>query len=156
RIECDSNAFAGRVRSACDEVGFGRLGESFALPEDDVLLHSGASPFARRVLLWRLARLGVTAREQRQPGKASGICPSLLDPAGAGGPLAQRYSVRVRGDEAGQVERLRQWLQQAGFRPEVGEPLTEAETLSAALTLAPGPFGGSRAPAEVRQLTELL
>jgi hypothetical protein len=37
RIECDSDAFARRVRSACDEIGFGRLGESFALPEDDVL-----------------------------------------------------------------------------------------------------------------------
>src|SRR5690242_14463603 len=42
RIECDSDAFASRVRSACDEVGFGRLGESFAMPEDDVLSHSGA------------------------------------------------------------------------------------------------------------------
>src|SRR5438046_1577699 len=37
RIECDSDIFASRVRSACDEIGFGRLGESFALPEDDVL-----------------------------------------------------------------------------------------------------------------------
>jgi hypothetical protein len=63
RIECDSGDFSSRVRSACDEVGFGRLGESFALPEDDVLSHAGASPFARHVLLWQLARLGVTARE---------------------------------------------------------------------------------------------
>src|SRR5262245_29417503 len=46
RIECDSDDFAGRARSACDAVGFGRLGESFALPEEDVLTHSGASLFA--------------------------------------------------------------------------------------------------------------
>src|SRR5207302_4788560 len=133
--------------------GFGRLGESFALSEEDVLAHSGASPFARRVLLWRLAGLGVTAREHKQPGKASCICLSLRDPAGAGVPLVQRFAVRVRGDDPGQVERLRGWLQQAGFRPEVGEPLSEAEAVAAAVTLAPGPFGASRAPAEVRQLT---
>jgi MoxR-like ATPase len=156
RIECDSADFASRVRSACDELGLGRLGESFALPEDDVLSHSGASPFVRRVLLWRLARLGVTAKEHKQPGKASNIGLSLRDPAGAGVPLVQRFPVRVRGDDPAQVERLRQWLQQAGFRPEVGEPLAEAEALSAPFTLAPGPFGASRAPAEVRQLTELL
>src|SRR5581483_5773768 len=105
---------------------------------------------------WRLARLGVTPREHRQPGKAGSICLSLRDPAGAGVPFAQRFAVRVRGDDPAHVERLRQWLQQAGFRPEVGPPLAEAEALSAPLTLAPGPFGGSRAPAEVRQLTELL
>jgi MoxR-like ATPase len=156
RIECDSGDFAGRVRSACDAVGFGRLGESFALPEDDVLSHSGASPFARHVLLWQLARLGVTARETKQPGKASFICLSLRDPAAAGAPLARRFPVRVRGDDPAQVARLRDWLQQAGFRPEVGEPLAEAEALAAAITLAPGPFGGSRAPEQVRQLTELL
>ncbi len=156
RIECDSDAFASRVRSACDEVGFGRLGESFALPEDDVLAHSGASPFARHVLLWQLARLGVTAREHRQPGKASSICLALRDPAGAGVPLAQRFPVRVRGDAPDQVERFRLWLQQAGFRPEVGDPLTEAEAAAAAFTLAPGPFGANRAPAQVGHLTELL
>jgi hypothetical protein len=156
RIECDSPAFASRVRSACDEVGFGRLGDSFAMPEDDVLSHSGASPFARHVLLWRLARLGVTAREHKQSGKAANISLSLRDPAGVGVALAQRFAVRVRGDDSGQVERLRGWLQQAGFRPEVVEPLTDAEAMSAAITLAPGPFGGSRAPTEVRQLTELL
>jgi hypothetical protein len=156
RIECDSDDFARRARSACDEVGFGRLGESFALPEEDVLSHSGASPFARHVLLWQLARLGVTAREHKQPGKASVICLTLRDPSAAGVPLAQRFPVRVRGDDTTQVERLRSWLQQAGFRPEVGEPLAEAEALSAAITIAPGPFGGSRAPEQVRQLTELL
>ncbi len=156
RIECDSEAFANRVRSTCDEVGFGRLGESFAMPEDDVLSHSGASSFARRVLLWRLARLGVTAREHKQPGKASVIGLSLRDPAGAGVPLVQRFPVRVRGDDPRQVESFRLWLQQAGFRPEVGEPLTESEALAVALTLAPGPFGANRAPAQVRQLTELL
>src|SRR5262249_48781281 len=37
-----------------------------------------------------------------------------------------------------------------------GEPLSESEAASVALTLAPGPFGGSRAPAEVKKLTELL
>src|SRR5262249_30750766 len=41
-------------------------------------------------------------------------------------------------------------------RPEVGEPLAEAEAMAAAFTLAPGPFGATRAPAQVRQLTELL
>src|SRR5262245_33912523 len=156
RIECDSDAFVGRVRSACDEVGFGRLGESFALPEDDVLSHSGASPFARRVLLWQLARLGVTAREHKQPGKAGVVCLTLRDPAAAGVPLAQRFAVRVRGDDPAKAQSLRQWLQQAGFRAEVGEPLTDPEALAAAFTLAPGPFGASRAPAEVRKLTELL
>src|SRR5262249_31680435 len=55
-----------------------------------------------------------------------------------------------------QVERLRGWLEGAGFQPEVGEPLAESEALAAAITLAPGPFGGSRAPAQVRELTELL
>jgi hypothetical protein len=155
-IECDSDAFAGRVRSACDEVGFGRLGEAFALPEEDVLAHSGASPFARRVMLWRLAGLGVTAREHKQPGKASVIHLSLRDPAGLGVPLVQRFGVRVRGDDPELVERFRDWLQQAGFRPEVGDPLAEPEALAAPITLAPGPFGASRAPAEVRQLTELL
>jgi MoxR-like ATPase len=156
RIECDSDAFANRVRSSCDAVGFGRLGESFTMPEDDVLTHSGASSFARRVLLWQLARLGVTAREHKQPGKASVICLSLRDPAGAGVSLAQRFPVRVRSDDPRQVESFRLWLQQAGFRPEVGEPLTEAEALAAAFTLAPGPFGANRAPAQVRQLTDLL
>src|SRR5207302_45357 len=136
RIECDSDVFATRVRSTCDEIGFGRLGESFALSEDDVLTHSGASPFARHVLLWQLARLGVTAREHKQPGKAGRICLTLRDPAGAGVPLAQRFPVRVRGDDPAQVERLRLWLQQAGFRPEVGEPLAEAEALDATFTLA--------------------
>src|SRR5262249_18697817 len=63
---------------------------------------------------------------------------------------------RIRGDDTAEVARLREWLQQAGFRPEVGEPLTEAEAMAAALTLAPGPFGGSRAPDEVKQLTDLL
>jgi hypothetical protein len=156
RIECDSGDFAGRVRSACDALGFGRLGELFALPEGDVLSHSGASPFARQVLLWQLARLGVTAKETRQPGKASVIGLSLRDPAAAGVPLAQRFPVRVRGDDPAQVDRLRTWLQQAGFRPEAGEPLAEAEALAASITIAPGPFGGSRAPEQVRQLTELL
>jgi MoxR-like ATPase len=156
RIECDGEDFSRRVRSVCDEVGFGRLGESFALPSDDVLSHSGASPFARHVLLWRLARLGVTAKEQKQPGKAAVICLTLRDPAGIGVPLVQRFGVRVRGDDPAQVERLRQWLEQAGFRPEAGEPLTEAEAMAAACTLAPGPFGASRAPTVVRQLTELL
>ncbi len=156
RIECDSDAFASRVRSACDAIGFGRLGESFALPEDDVLTHSGASSFARRVLLWQLARLGVTAREHKQPGKASVIGLSLRDPAGVGVPLVKRFPVRVRGDDPRQVETLRLWLQQAGFLPEVGEPLTDAEALAAAFNLAPGPFGANRAPAEVRQLTEVL
>jgi MoxR-like ATPase len=156
RIECDSDAFASRVRSACDEVGFGRLGESFAMPEDDLLSHSGASPFARRVLLWQLARLGVTAKEHKQPGKAGVIGLTLRDPAGAGVPLAQRFPVRIRGDASDQVDRFRQWLEDAGFRPEVGEPLTEAEALASTFTLAPGPFGASRAPAQVAQLTELL
>src|SRR5205814_1530835 len=156
RIECDSDAFASRVRSACDEVGFNRLGESFALPEDDVLSHSGASPFSRHVLLWQLARLGVTAREHKQPGKASNICLTLRDPAGKGVPLKRRFPVRVRGDDPGQVANFGRWLEQAGYRAEVGEPLEEAEALSAAFALAPGPFGGSRAPAEVAQLTELL
>jgi len=156
RIECDSDAFAGRVRAACDAVGFVRLGESCALPEEDVLSHAGASPFARRVLLWLLAGLGVTAREQRQPGKGGDIRLSLRDPAGADLPLSRRFPVRVRGDDPAQVERLRQWLQESGFRPEVGEPLTDTEAAAAAVTLAPGPFGASRAPAQVRQLTDLL
>jgi MoxR-like ATPase len=64
--------------------------------------------------------------------------------------------VRVRGDDPAQVERLQLWLQQAGFHPEVGEPLSESEAAAGAITLAPGPFGASRAPAQVRQLTELL
>ena len=98
----------------------------------------------------------MTAREYRQPGKAGNICLALRDPAGAGVPLVQRFGVRVRGDAPDQVERLRQWLQQAGFRPELGDALTEAEALAAPFTLAPGPFGASRAPAQVRQLTDLL
>ncbi len=156
RIECDSPEFACRVRSACDAVGFGQLGEPFALPADDVVSHSGSSPFARRILIWLLARLGVTAREHRQPGKASNLTVSVRDPAGIGVPLARRFPIRLRGDDPGQVERLRQWLQQAGFRPEVGEPLTTAEAMSAAITLDPGPFGAARAPAEVRLLTDQL
>ena len=90
------------------------------------------------------------------PGKAANVCLTLRDPAGVGVPLAQRFPIRVRGDDTTEVGRLREWLQQAGFRPEVGEPLAEAEALAAAITLAPGPFGASRAPAQVRQLTELL
>jgi MoxR-like ATPase len=156
RIECSSAALAGRVRSACDELGLGRLGELFALPDEDVLSHSGASPFVRRVLLWRLARLGITAREHRQPGKAGNICLALRDPADASIPLSQRFPVRLRGDDPAQVERLRLWLQQAEFRPEVGDLLTETEALDAVFTLAPGPFGANRAPEQVRQLTELL
>jgi hypothetical protein len=156
RIECDSGDFSSRVRSACDEVGFGRNGDSFAMPEEDILYHSGASPFARRVLLWRLARLGVTPRETKQPGKASTIFLTLRDPAGVGVPLAQRFPVRVRSDSPEKADDFRLWLKQAGFRPEAGEPLTEAEARDAAFTLSPGPFGGSRAPAQVRQLTELL
>jgi MoxR-like ATPase len=155
-IVCDSDDFARRVRSVCDEVGFGQLGESFALPEEDVLAHSGASPLVRRILLWRLARLGVTPREHKQTGKTGNIRLTLRDPAGLGVPLIQRFPVRVRGDDPGQVERLRQWLQESGFRGEIGEPLTEAEAMATAITLAPGPFGGSRAPTQVRQLTELL
>jgi MoxR-like ATPase len=156
RVECDSEAFANRVRSACNEVGFSPMGESFALPTEDVLTHSGASTFARRVLLWQLARLGVTAREHKQPGKAAVIGLSLRDPGGVGVPFSQRFAVRVRGDDPRQAERMRDWLQQAGFRAEIGEPLSEADAAASAITLAPGPFGGSRAPAEVRQLTELL
>jgi hypothetical protein len=156
RLECDSDAFAGKVRSACEEIGFRWLGECFAMPGEDMLSLSGASPFARRALLWRLARLGVTPREHKKPGKAGIIALTLRDPAGVGLPLVQRFPVRVRGDDPAQVERLRQWLEQAGFRPEMGTPLTEAEALAAAFTLAPGPFGGSRAPAQVRELTELL
>ena len=156
RIECDSDEFAKRVRAACDEIGLGRLGESFALPEEDVLSHSGASAFARRVLLWRLARLGLTAGERTTPGKASNICLTLRDPASVGVPLVQRFVVRIRGDDSAQVERFREWLEESGFRAEVGEPLTETEAQTAAITLAPGPFGASRAPTQVRQLTELL
>jgi MoxR-like ATPase len=156
RIECDSDAFAGRVRSACDALGFHWVGESFALPDEDVLSHSGASPFARQVLLWQLARLGVTASEHKQPGKTGNLCLTVRDPAGVGVPLTQRFPVRVRGDDPRQVERLRGWLQGAGFRPEVGEPLTEPEALATPISLAPGPFGAGRGPGQVRELTELL
>lgn len=156
RVECDSDTFAGRVRGACDELGFGNLGVSFALPEEDVLLHAGASAFARQVLRWRLKRMGVTLKEQKQRGSASGIWLTVRDPAGVGQPLKSRFPVTLRGDDPEQTERLRGWLTAAGFRPVVGEPLTDGEAMAAPFSLDPGPFGGNRAPAEVRNLTDLI
>jgi len=125
---------------ACDEIGFGRLA-SRSRCRDDVLTHSGQPVRAPRSLV--AARpFGVTAREQKQPRKAANVCLTLRDPP-APASRSPSASDRVRGDDP-RVGRLREWLQQAGSAPEVGER-SRARGDGRRDTLAPGPFGGSRA-----------
>src|SRR5262249_15782271 len=93
RVDTDSPALPAKVRAEVEEPGFRDLGSNIGLQEADRLFYSGASPFARQVLRWRLKRLGITVREQRQSSWSDGdddIWLFVRDPAQAGKPIIER------------------------------------------------------------------
>ncbi|MFL5338560.1 MAG: AAA family ATPase [Gemmataceae bacterium] len=156
RIDCDSPELAGRVRDAADDLGFRDLGTNLGVQDADTLLYAAASAFSRQVLRWQLKKMGVKVREQRQTSWADDdddIWLSLRDPAAAGKPIVERFAVRVQTDDPAQGEKLIDWLKQAGFRCLPVESLPESQALEKPFSLAPGPFGGDRAPTELARLT---
>ena len=159
RIDCDSPELAGRVRETADDLGFRDLGVNIGVQDNDTLLYGAASAFARQVLRRQLKKMGLKVREQRQTSWSEDdddIWLSLRDPAVAGKPIVERFSVRVLTDDPVQGHKLTDWLKQAGFRCLPLEQLPEVQALERPFSLAPGPFGGDRAPTELARLTVLV
>ncbi len=161
--DTDTEPLGQKVKQVLDGLGFRDGGGSVSVRDHDQLLYAGASTFSWQLIAWHLRRLGIAVQGTKDPEfdeeegtDEPSIYLSLRDPAEASKPLAQRYEVEVATDSYESGTLLVERLQAAGFRCKPVMLLEDSQAATKPLTLDPGPFGGSRAPAELAKLRTLI
>ncbi len=154
KIHADSEALCQRLRDRLLPLGYSDDGRDIGTQENNRLLYGGATPFARQVVRWFLAREGVRVSEKKEWGDSDNdIWVHCSDPAFDGGNIKACFKVEVCGDDYAQMLALQGRLERAGFEQVKARLLDSDQPLK--FQVRSGPFSRDpEAEAELRALTE--
>ena len=154
KIHADSEALCQRMRDRLLPLGYSDDGREIGTQDNNRLLYGGATPFARQVVRWFLAREGVRVSEKKEWGDSDNdIWIHVSDPAFDGRNIKACFKVEVCGDDYAQMLALQERLEAAGFEQVKARLLDSDQPMK--FLVRPGPFSrDAEAEVELREVTE--
>ncbi len=153
KVHVESEAFGDRLRTRLGALGFRDDGLCIEEPEKSYLKYGGATPFARQVVRWLLAREGVHTTETKDWGDDDDdIWVYARDPSFEGKTAKQRYPVEIHGDDYERMFQLKARLEAAGFEQVPVRSLDARQRPKFALDK--GPY--VKEPGTARELEEIV
>lgn len=153
KLYCDSNEFATLLRRDISQLGFGDSGVQVSRQDVNVLKYGGATPAARQMLRWVLARHNVRVTEEKAWGSDDhDIWLYLRDPRFDGRSMKESVPVEIYGDDLAATMALQAHMRELGYR-NCSVRLLDPDTRPRFL-LEPGSFG--RDEGELLALTSAI
>ena len=154
KIHADSEALCQRLRERLLPLGYSDDGREIGSQDNNRLLYGGATPFARQVVRWFLAREGVRVTEKKEWGDSDNdIWVHCADPAFDGRNIKACFKVEVCGDDYARMLALQERLEAAGFEQVKARLLDSDQPMK--FLVRPGPYNrDAEAETELREITE--